>query len=69
VNLDRHLTAFCESRVGRAINLSAMWATVGGSLSSAALAVAVIFGHATATNLGVALLLTGAALFTYVLTE
>jgi hypothetical protein len=67
--VNRHLTAFCESSLGRAINMACLFGIAAGLFASSAIALALVFGHASATALGLALIATGGCAFLYIVTE
>ena len=69
MEFDRELSKFCDSRIGRAINVTSMWGIVFGALASGTIGIALLFGRASVTHLGVAITLTGCAIFTHTLTE
>lgn len=69
MTLNRRILSLIGTRATQAINMAAAWGVIFGLFATATVAVALIAGHATVTELGIVLILTGLMAVVCIVTE
>jgi hypothetical protein len=69
MTLNRRILSILGTRAAQALNMAAAWGVIFGLFAVAVTGVAVIAGHATVTELGIVLILTGLMAVVCIVTE